>query len=591
MNPLKIGVTDSELLLGQESFSLKGLGSELARLLHQRKIKSITIKSGATLVEIISFFSAISMSPKDILKQGGVNLLLAKQPASSFLVEELDYSAFLQEQGQEGVDLWGYLLKDISENDGTDKLGSLADNFSGLIKRSSQNDIFKSEDVPEQIRKFLISLKEKDEKLFAKCSQELFVWLLRNKKSINQEKLNQFNLIFDGLSQEELGALFLEGVDKEESFDALSLEIFSKIVEQKDPARVTAGFLAKLQDDKKGSLNPKVAKRVRNLISGMQNDRLSAVYRNTLEALVKSISSFGALTFDQKELKENYLYIVLNILALDEDQDSLHLAAGVLEKEFPNLLEENNLELLKDIGSLLSKTKKEGKAICIELEKKFSTLIENFILSQPLNPEQEFFLDLVSFVSQDMHYYLNKIFTAERINKHSLNLFLRFFPGNLDIFYLRVKEKIQDIDFICSLIEALSQLSSPTTLGILDHIYSSANELIKVEILNNMRKSKKMDVQFLLRQLDTPSPSLRKNILAVLILNGQVEQAALELLLKKPNFIGRDNERLMENMQIVFDLGLIEAAGLISDLGRWRFFWNSGLRAKARQILKDWNVN
>jgi hypothetical protein len=43
-------------------------------------------------------------------------------------------------------------------------------------------------------------------------------------------------------------------------------------------------------------------------------------------------------------------------------------------------------------------------------------------------------------------------------------------------------------------------------------------------------------------------------------------------------------------MQIVFDLGLIEAAGRIHDLSRRRFFWNRELRVKAKQVLKEWNA-
>ena len=172
-----------------------------------------------------------------------------------------------------------------------------------------------------------------------------------------------------------------------------------------------------------------------------------------------------------------------------------------------------------------------------------------------------------------------------------MSLFFKFFPGNLDIFYQRLEQKLQDIEFLCSLIEALEQLPGSLTLGILDYIYSSVNELIKVKILNIMRKLKKVDVEFLTRQLNTDSLALRKSILSVLILDAQATDGALDLLLKIPNFCGKKNELLIENMQIVFDLGLIEAAGRIYDLSRRRFFWNRRLRVKAKQILKEWNAH
>lgn len=591
LNPLQIGVTDTELLLGQESFDFKGLSAELARLLHQRKVKSLTIKNGASLAEVIGFFSVISMSPKDILRQGGVNHLLTEQSLHSFMVEDLDYSVFLHSQGQECSDLWGYLLKDMLAIEAPDQLNTLAANFNALIKQSSQNDIFNHPEVTEQISQFLLALKAKDQALFTKCSQELFVWLLHNKQSLNADRLGKLKAIFEQLDQEELGRLFLEGVNQEENFDTLSLEIFSKLAQQKNPGQITSGFLNKLQGNKRSEFSPKVARRLNNLLVGLQNDRLSAVYRHTLELLVKGIASSGALTFDQKELRENYRYILLNILAFEEDRDNLQLAALALEKELSDILNANELGLLKDIGSMLLRRKKTPNAICGELEKTVSFFIENFILSQPLAQEQEFLLDLVTASSQDINFYLDKIFGADLANKHILSLFFKFFPGHLDIFYQRFQGRVRDIEFTCSLIQALSSLNSVLTLGILDHIYASVNELVKIEILHNLRKLKRVDAQFLLRQLNTPSPTLRKNLLALLVLDVRAQEEALELLLKKPGWLGQNNSVLIENMQIVFELGLIEAAGLIRDLSRRQFFWNSKLRAKARQILKEWNVN
>ena len=44
-------------------------------------------------------------------------------------------------------------------------------------------------------------------------------------------------------------------------------------------------------------------------------------------------------------------------------------------------------------------------------------------------------------------------------------------------------------------------------------------------------------------------------------------------------------------MQIVSDLGLIQALSRIQELSRKRFFWNQQLRAKANEILKEWNAH
>ena len=588
----KIGVTDLGLVVDGEDLTRKDLYVEISRILHQRKIKSLEIKSGVTLSEIVGFFSLISLSPKNILKNGGINVLLEKQQIVNFIIEELDYSAFLQENGQECTDIWGYLLKDAVQSNDQAKLNDLVANFYTLIKRTNQNDIFENNEIASKINEFLVSLREKNKEQFAKCTKDLFLWFLGNKQSLNnKEKLTKLKLVFNSLKDEDLAVLFWEGLLQEDNFDILSLELFSKIAEEKNPAKITESFLNKINPAQHLNSNPKVVKKIKDLLAGSQTDQLSAVYRNTLESLLKGISYSGVLFFDQRTLRENYRYIVLNIFSIDQDKNNLLLAAEVLEKDLVHIFEDNDLGFLKDLWGLLVEGKKEGNSVCVDLEKKLSSFIENIILNQSLPTKPDFFLEMVSFPCREMNFYLDKIFTVEKVNKDILSLFFQFFPGNLDIFYSKVEQRLQDIEFLASLIDALGQLTTPVTLGILDHIYSSANDLIKIEILNIMRRLKKVDVQFLLRQLNTDSPLLRKSLISVLILDVQASDGVLDLLFKIPNFCGSKNELFIENMQIVFDLGLIEAAGRIHDLSRRRFFWNRKLRDKANQILKEWNAN
>jgi hypothetical protein len=590
INPFKFGVTNFAIVVGNKNLTKAGLYDDLAKLLHRRKIKSIEIRTGATLNELVSFFSVISMPQEEIIKIGGVNAILEKQPLFNFTIEELDYSVLLHDDGQECTDVWSYMLKEAVQSNDEEKINSFADRFSTLIKGTSQNAILEAQEMPAMINGFLVSLRKKDKEKFARCSKDIFLWLLHNKQSINEERLVKLKQIFDSLNQEDLSALLWEGLSQDDHFDALSLQFFSKITEQKKPVEIARGVFNKVNASQSLSSNPRVVKKIQDLLVSTKDDNLSIVYRNTLESLVKGISFAGALLFDQKSLKENYRYIVLNMLTIDNEKDLLS-AAEVLERELPNIVEDNDLGFLKDLRSLLIKRKKEGVAVCIDLELKFSAFIENIILSGYLKTEQEYLLELVSFPSQEVGFYLHQIFSAEVTNQYILSLFLKLFPGNLDIFYQRVELRLKDIEFISSLVEALGQIKSSATMGILDHIYDSANELIKFRILNTMLKLKKGDPEFLVRQLNTDSPVLRKQLFSVLMLDPRVGDGVLDLLLKLPSFFGSRNELLIENMQIVFDLGLIESAGRIYDLSRKRFFWNQKLRAKAQQILKEWNAH
>jgi len=590
LNPLKIGVSSTGILVDGKNLTKSGLYDELSRLLHQRKIKNIEIRNGVRLEELIRFLSLISLSPKDILKSCGINAMLKDKQLAHFTIEELDYSAFLQGQGQECADLWGYLLKEAAHSKDPSKLEMLADDFGPFVKGSSEKDILETEEVSSDINEFLVCLREKNKEKFDQCSKDVFLWLLRNKRSLNEEKLAKFKPVFNSLSQEDFSALLWEGIAKEDNFDDLSLQLFSKISEQKNPAKIAEGFLTKANESQYLKNNPNALKRIQNLLTAGHDDRVSAVYRNTLEFLVKGIVTAGGAAFDQRGLRENYRYIVLNMLTMDGDEANLKLAAEVLEKELAGIFEDDDLDFLKSLSKLLLERKKQGIEVCANLEKKLSAFIENIALNQSLKPQQGFLLDMVSSSAHEAGYYLDKIFTPEKADKQVVSLFFRLFPQQSGAFYQRLERKLEDMEFLAGLIDTLGQLTGSEALEILEHIYSSANELIKIEILTAMAKFKKVDVDFLTPQLSADSFLLRKKLFSVLLLDAQASQKALDLLFQRPNFFGKDNGLLIENMQIVFDLGYLKAAGRIRELAGKRFFWNKNLRNKANQILKEWNV-
>jgi len=590
LNPLKIGVTNSGLVVDGKILTRVGFYDELARLLHQRKIKNIEIRNGVILQELIQLLSVISLPQKDIFKNGGINALLEKKQLTNFTVDELDYSAFLHGEGQECADVWGYMLKYAVHSNDAVKLGQLADDFGSFINRVSEKELLDAEGISSEVNEFLDCLRGKNKEKFDKCTQDVFLWLLRNKKTLSQEKLVRLKPVFNGLSQEDFSALLQEGFMQEDNFDTLSLQLFSKISEQKNSLKITEKFFNKINETQDLRDNPGVVKKIRNLLSTAQDDPLSAVYRNTLESLIKGITFSGKLIFDHKMLRENYRYIVLGVFATDQNPGTLTLAAEILEKELAGIFEENNVVFLKDLWGVLVKRKGEGIKACIDLERSYSSFVENIVLNGFLTSEQEFLLEMVSSLSKEPGLYLDKIFTAEKVNKQVLGLFLRLFQGALKAFYEKLNQKIQDTEFLGSLTDALGQIDTPVTLSMLEYIYLSANELVKSEALKAMRRLKKVDIAFLTHQFNTNSLLLRNGLLSVLILDAQAKKYALDLLFGIHSFLGNKNKLLIENMQIAFDLRFIEAVSYIGQLSRRKFFWNRELRNKAAGILKEWNA-
>jgi len=590
LNPLKIGVTNLGLVVDGKALTRVGFYDELARLLHQRKIKNIEIRAGVNIGDLIQFLSIISLSEKNIIKSGGVNALLEKKQLANFKIDELDYSAFLHGEGQECADIWGYMLKAAAHSNDTEKMGQLADGFGSFINRINEKDLLDAEGISSEVNEFLAALRGNDKEKFDKCSKDVFLWLLRNKKSLSQEKLIKLKPVFNGLSPDDFSALLQEGFIQEDNFDSLSLQLFSKISEQENSPKITEKFFNKVNETQELRDRPGVAKKIQNLLSTTQDDRLSAVYRNTLDSLVKGISFSGKLIFDHKLLKENYRYIVLSLLATEQDPDILQTASNILEKELAGALEDNNVSLLKDLWGVLIKRKKEGIKACIDLEESYSSSVENIILNGSLTLEQEFLLEMVSRPSQSLSLYLERIFVAEKVNIQVLNLFLKLFKDSLGVFYEKLDQKIQDTEFLGSLTDALSYIDTPVTLSILEYIYLSSNELVKSESLKAMHKLKKVDTAFLMRQLNTDSLLLRNGLFSVLILDPQAKKDVLGLLFGFNSFLGNKNKLLIENMQIAFNLRFIEAVSYIQQLSRRKFFWNKELRNKAAGILKEWNA-
>lgn len=591
LNPLKIGVTDSGLVADGKNLTKSGFYDDLARLLHQRKIKSLEIRRGVDLQELVEFFAIISLPQKEIFKNGGIAALLLRKQLTHFNVGELDYSSLLHGEGPEGVDIWGYMLRDAVRNNDAAKLTRLADEFGSLIKRVNEKDVFDSEGISPQVSDFMISLRATNREKFDKCAKEIFLWLLRNKKYLNDDKLAKLKPIFIGLEEDDFSSLLWEGILREDNFDVLSLQIFSKLSNSEDPGRI-AGNLFKEGDQARYLRdNPGAVKKIQNLLNAGAEDPLSAVYRNTLESLVKSISFSGKLFFDHKGLLINYRSIVLGIFSAGGKGDNGHLIEGILEKELAGALEDNDAGFLKGLWAQLAKRKADGKNACPGLETKLSLFAENIVLSGALAPEREFLLDMVSSPSREPQVYLDKIFTAEKADKYVLSLFLRLFKDKLSVFYARLEQKLQDMEFLLSLIATLGELSAPATLEILEYIYSSANHLVKREVLEAMARGKNIDTAFLIRQLNSDSILLKKGALSVLVLDPAGREEALKLLLDLSSRWGSRNRVIIENMQMVYSLGLKEASGYIKALARRKFFWNRRLREKAGKILKEWNVS
>ncbi|MFA5004737.1 MAG: hypothetical protein WC561_01255 [Candidatus Omnitrophota bacterium] len=590
INPFTIGVTDAALVADGKTWQQQGLHDELARIMHQRKIKNIKISPGFDTDELIQFLFAISLPTKDILKSGGVSKVLLLKGLRHFEVEELDYSSFLDKKGQEDVDIWEYLLKEILNNEDRLKLEEMVNNFPAVLAKIREEDFFSSAGLAQTLKNFLAYLKSRDMRKFNKCARDIFMWLLQNKRLLDEEKLNKVKEIFGNLSNDDFQALLWEGLLNEEQFDDFSLQLFAKISDKNRQKEFADNLLKMISSSGVLKTNPKVVKKIQALLTRPAEDSVSAVYRNTLNYLSKEMLFFGVMLFDRAKLKANFRYILLSLLAYDAGKERSNFIVGIIDKELGPAMRERDLAYLQDLwGFFLDKQRNFPDLFSVQ-ENKISAFMEDLLWKGELPEEFKDLSDRIKVPAQEPGFYLERMFAEHVCGPVILRWFLRMFNNDLRAFYSRLDGLRQNTDLLAKMIADLSVSGSYFASQVLEYIYNFANPLIQMEVLKGMHSLPSPNYQFLCSILNTDSVDIRKEALSILAASPQAKIQGIDALFNTPWSLGKRKRITLENMHIVWELGLKDASGQLLRLSKKMFFWNSQVRNNAAQILRGWNA-
>lgn len=587
LNPLSIGITNNTIIADGRSWSKLGFYDELARMLHQRRIKIIRIIPGSSAKELIALLSVITLPQKDIFQSGGPRSMLEQKGLKHISIEDLDYSSFLGSQGQSCNDLWPYLFREALTEEDALKVSELAGNFANMLKKITEKELFGSQDLCASITDFLIYLKNKDRGKFIRCAKDLFLWLARNKHLLDEQKISMVKAAFEGLDKEEFVDLLWEGLASEAEFDALSLSLFAKISYGHRHEDIAQGLSRRIQDSRGLSSNPKIAKKLHKLLSIPPDGSIPVAYLNSLGALLKEMPFEGGLVFDQAKLKENFRYIILSLLVSEEDKNKLIQLSLELDKALDAAFKEKDLAYIGDAYRLLLDKNRGYPGVFLVQRSRIESFVEDAVWEALPGRELERLSDKLAKPLHDLNFFLTKIFTQGKVNPCAMSLFLRLFADNMPEFYASLGRKQSDIEFLARMVQALKGIDSAAATEALKHIYKSANQLIKIEALRAMGQR---DPEFILSILRNGPAALRKEAAFLQLVNARERSKGLEVLLNIPGRWGSKNRLILENMQIVQDLGLREAGDYIRGLRRRRFFWNRKIRKKAQEILKEWDV-
>ncbi len=591
LNPIKIIITPDSLFLDARHWEKASVYLETAQMLHIRKLKSIEIKQGVSVEELVDFLSSMAMPKKEILRQGGIKNILKEDQKLHIGIEELDYSQFLGE-GEEDIDARVYLLKDAVEKKDDRKINEFAAYFGKIVNKFKSEDLIEDAQLRESILKFLNYLKDNHKEKFRECIKDIFNTSLKYQATLNDDQLNKLSLFFKDMNGEDLARLLWDEVSTNDNFDALSFSLFSRLT-GKEQEKEVGSLFERIADKELLKNNPKASKKIQDLLSPLNINSVSEVYRNTLSLLVKDISFDRELNLERSLLLTNYRFIIINLFGLEKNEERLNLILDKLYKELESIFKEKELRALKYLADVLKKKKKEESHhvnLFRELDKLIANFIESSIWDETPPEGLGYLTDTLEKTSLNADFYLNKIFIEKKITPLGLKLFFRFFPSESPIFYRNLERKYADIGFLEKIIDNSKLLNGPLALEMLEHIFSFGNEFIKLEALRAMQELAEVDKDFLIPILQKTDFSLKKEALLVLAKDERLRKKAVGILLDIPGFLGSKNKVILQNMMIIEEAGLKEASENLVSLSRRQFFWNKKIRRKAQEILERWHV-
>jgi hypothetical protein len=559
-------------------------------MFHIRKIKSIQIISGLTTDELLDFLATLAMAPKDIIKRGGVQKILESSKIVHCRVEDLDYSELLKGSGEETRDVWAYLFEEAADSRDKQAIKQCVENFASVVGNLKTKDLVEDEELHNSICKFLSCLKDEQKDKFNKCSKEMFRAVMKYKGSIEPSQVDKFKAFFKGVNEEQFADLLLEGLAKDDDFDGVSLQLFSRLTAESHQDKISESLKNKAS---KGIFidNPRAAKRVKDLLSAAQNQFVSEGYRNIIASLLKDISFEKGFSFDRAQLHFNYRYMLLNLLDEDIDRDKIRLILSRLLEEWDAIAKDKDAKYLR----LLCETEKKIKdrdpdaaALFDDLDKRCHEFIEPFLWEDDLSDDMFYLVDTLKNPDQGATEFMNKILTEGRPSQAALRLFLRCFPEQREEFLKQLEKKRADMEFMNRLIASLQKIEGKASLDFLVRMYSFCNDLGRVNILNAMQSMQEINPGFAISVLQEGAPLLKKEAIAILNRDAQLRKEAVHVLLAIPSPLGFRNALLLENLQLIEQAGFKEAVDYLYFLAGKRFFWNRVIRNKAQEILKKW---
>jgi len=595
LNPIKMNISPDALFVGEKKLEKSMLYIDLAAMFHRRKIKSIEIRPGFSIEEMIEFLGAVSLPIKEIINQGGIQNILSKLSNNHISVLELDYSSFLQNEGQEAKDsdLWRYLFKETVRKENVGQMNEFADNFGGLLSKFKAKNILDDSELRESLHQFLGYLKAKEKNKFNNCSKELLGHVLKDKNMDPNVAIDKLQAFFKDVDKNSLAEALWDQISNNEAFNYSSFQLFSHLVSHDSHKDIAANIGEKIKSTESLQDNPAIRKKIKELFSGTDKSSALEFYHQALYLPLEHVPSERSLSFDKDFLPVSYFLVLLNLLRFEDEKEKLDVISQRLLSECDRLIFQKEVKYLKSLWEVLEEKSKKNlfpASDFTEFKKRIFGFVENEIFEDEAKQGVEYFIEKIQDSTLGEDFYFNKIFKERKVSPVVLKLFLRLFSQDLSRFYEKLKEMHIEIDFVARIIKGIEMSGSSLGAQVLMNIYSISGNVIKIEALKAMQSFPVTDGEFLFSVMDEGDVFMKKEALVLLIKDVNLKKKALDKLFNIKSTLGNKNDLIMQNLIAIEDKPMEEVVGLITALSKRKFFWNKNVREKALEILRKWDV-
>jgi hypothetical protein len=416
--------------------------------------------------------------------------------------------------------------------------------------------------------------------------------MMRSQKTLSETDGKKLQKISSKFRGKDMAGTLWEEILTDDSFSALNMNIFGKLIE-KDDQEGAAHFITNIfRKNESLQSNPKVLKKMEELLSDSSSPMISDVYRNTLATLLNEITFKEELSLEDDILYMNYRFMLINFIESEKTKNEILTVLQKLVGEWEKITEKNDYECLKAIYDTLESKKEElsSESVYEEIRKNIIGFIEKEILEGEVSFYFDYFINAFEKSTLDENAYLKKIFSEGNVTPYSLGAFFKFFKEYLFYFNINLEQYSSDSQLIRKMIASLRMIDTTISLITLKDIYQFGDRRVKIDALQAMQNLTEFDTKFLLPILKEKDLRLKAEAFVILIKDEENRDNIFKTLFSIPSPFGIKNKRLIENIKIVEQKEIKEAEPHITSLSKRKNFWNNKLRKHANRVLEKWDA-